>query len=158
MRTMVLALSLFSMSIGFCDDQDVPGNPEVDFVTVDLSKEDPAKLTPTEKASLQEWVATREAEDEVAADLVKETPPANTITVKEIRENGRFIDAENGAAYKVPTPLRKKAMSWSAGDILRIEPTMRSKWVRLINVVSNESILAKIEQTGSSPDEADKGS
>ena len=155
---MMLVLSVFSMSFGFCDDQDVPGNPELDFVTVELSKEDPAQLTATEKASLQEWIATREAEEEIVAEATKETAHAETITIKEIRENGRFIAAENGATYKIPTPLRKKAQNWKAGDILRIEPTMRSKWVRLINVVSSESILAKIEQSGTSPDEAAKGS
>jgi hypothetical protein len=143
MRKLLFLLSIFSMNYVVAEAETNAGNPELDFVTVELNDgKDPSELTPGEQASLRQWVSEAEEDGEAKKEI-----PENSFVVSEIRENGRFIALENGALYKVPTALRKKVQSWNRGDILRVEPTMRSSWVRLTNVISNESVLAKVEKS-----------
>ena len=141
MRKSLFLLSILSLNCAFAKGEEIAGNPELDFVTVELNDGKDAELTPGQQASLQQWVS------EADSDAPKNEIPENSFHIREIRENGRFIALENGALYKIPTALRKTVQGWNPGDILRIEPTARSNWVRLTNVISNESVLAKVEKS-----------
>ncbi|HXF29329.1 MAG TPA: hypothetical protein VN457_05715 [Chlamydiales bacterium] len=99
-----------------------------------------------------------------AESVPEKTLPQNTATenfkshkvmVKEVLLNGRFVVVDNGTVYRVPGVLQKKTVSWKNGDVINIEPTPKPRWVRLVNPITNDHVLARIETQGADAHHAD---